>query len=112
MGTDNELETMKNVIDENEKLHEIAYNTSQEYLSWLMTINSDYTNRMLMFFNIVTIASLGLSIATAIIQTPIEIRIAIMAIGITAVIGMIYTGIYRVLYYRKKKRLNFLSKNQ
>jgi hypothetical protein len=100
---DNELDNLEESIHDNEIVHDMAYNTSQEYLSWLITLNSDHTNKMLTFFNIVTVISLGLSVATSIFKTPIEITIAFMAMGITAIIGMIYVGIYKFLYYRQKK---------
>jgi tetratricopeptide (TPR) repeat protein len=104
LHVDEDLSLLENLIQANEKLHDLAYNISQEYLSWLMTVNSDYTNKLLIFFNIISVTALGLSLATAVLKTPIEFTLAFLTLAITFSIGMTYVFLSQAWYFKKKKR--------
>lgn len=84
-------------VEKIEKLYGTIYEMSQEYLSMIISINSDVSTQAFNILNIIMLGSLGLSILTATRQTPIELSIASLGVFVTAFAGYAYL---RYIKYR------------
>ncbi|NJD75778.1 MAG: hypothetical protein FIB08_01595 [Candidatus Methanoperedens sp.] len=84
-------------IEKTEKLYGTIYEMSQEYLSMVISINSDVSTQAFNILNLIMFGSLGLSVLTATLQTPIELSIATLGIFAMAFAGYIYL---RYIRYR------------
>lgn len=87
-------------IEKIEKLYGTIYEMSQEYLSMIISINSDVSTQAFNILNVIMLGSLGLSILTATRQTPIEVSIASLGVFVTALAGYSYLRYikYRVMH--------------
>lgn len=84
-------------VEKIEKLYGTIYEMSQEYLAMVISINSDVSSQAFNILNVIMLGSLGLSILTATLQTPIELSIASLGVFATAFVGYIYL---RYIKYR------------
>lgn len=84
-------------IEKTEKLYGTIYEMSQEYLSMIISINSDVSTQAFNILNLIMLGSLGLSVLTATLQTPIGLSIASLGIFAMAFGGYIYL---RYIRYR------------
>lgn len=81
---------MDSNIKKLEKLYETSYHIGQEYLSLMIMINSDISTRIFTALSIIMFGSLGLSILTATLKTPIAYSIASFGVCGTAFLAYLY----------------------
>ncbi len=77
-------------VEKIEKLYGTIYEMSQEYLSMIISINSDVSTQAFNILNLIMLGSLGLSVLTATFQTPIGFSMASLGIFTMAFGGYIY----------------------
>jgi len=78
-----------------ETLYSTVYNLGQEYLSLVLAVNSDISTRAFSILNVVMVGTLGLSVLTSVLVTPISITLALLGVSGAAFGSYLYLSFVR-----------------